>query len=292
MTCPSDPFSRRGFILQRLGRAIFRSVIVGVGCHAWGFELFPDRRLQVITVTDMTPEGAKRPGPALERPVYYTAVSLGYQEFGGIVAGDKVPRKEEVVETLAKVLSAQGFRPATKTHSATLLLLWTWGTMNPDRQTNGPDPTMPDLQVNRGQMLRFLGADKDGGLLSAEPNMLGTDDPVPGVGGPATGAQTFQDISATELYVVAIRAYNFSDFSKKKQTLLWTTKISAPARGFWLPEVLPTMLTLAAPNIGRDTPKPVTVTVGDKYRPEVRIGEPTVVPPQPGGIPRPAAKAP
>ena len=59
--------------------------------------------------------------------------------------------------------------------------------------------------------------------------------------------------------------------------LLWTTKISCPSRGLGMPETLPVMLALAGPNIGRETPKPVAVKATDKFKPEVRIGDPTVV---------------
>ena len=37
------------------------------------------------------------------------------------------------------------------------------------------------------------------------------------------------------------------------------------------------MLALAGPNIGRETAKPVAVRATDKFKPDVKIGDPSVV---------------
>ena len=42
-------------------------------------------------------------------------------------------------------------------------------------------------------------------------------------------------------------------------------------------ETLPAMLTLAGPHIGRETVKPVSIKATEKFKGEVKIGEPTVV---------------
>ena len=71
-------------------------------------------------------------------------------------------------------------------------------------------------------------------------------------------------------HAVAIAAYDFAAATRKEKVLLWTTKISCPSRGLALPETLPVMLALAGPNIGRETPKPVsvraTLVAGQKSR--------------------------
>lgn len=238
--------------------------------------LFPKHDIQVVTVTDTTPVGALRRPVSPARPAYYVAVSAGFRDFGGIVAGEKAPPKEAVYQAMGNVLAKQGYLPAGEGRPASLLLLWTWGTMNTDRVYSfNPDDT-EGRQVNRRQLLRFMGAYKLG-LVAKEPNALMDDTLMPGVLFRDADQDLINDLSTEDLYVAAIAAYDYAAATRKEKVLLWTTKISCPSRGLGMPETLPVMLALAGPNIGRETPKPVAVKATDKFKPEVRIGDPTVV---------------
>ena len=86
--------------------------------------------MQVIGVSDTTPAGLLRRPASPANPIYYQAVSAGYREFGGIIAGEKIPPKDEVMKTIAKVLAKQGYLPGTNEHPPALILIWTWGTLN------------------------------------------------------------------------------------------------------------------------------------------------------------------
>ena len=238
--------------------------------------LFTKRDIQVVTVTDTTPVGALRRPVSPANPAYYVAVSAGFRDFGGIVAGEKAPPKEAVYQAMGNVLAKQGYLPAGDGRPASLLLLWTWGTMNTDRVYSfNPDDT-EGRQVNRRQLLRFMGAYKLG-LVAKEPNALMDDTLMPGVLLRDADQDLINDLSTEDLYVAAIAAYDYAAATRKEKVLLWTTKISCPSRGLGMPETLPVMLALAGPNIGRETPKPVAVKATDKFKPEVRIGDPTVV---------------
>lgn len=238
--------------------------------------LFTKRDIQVVTVTDTTPVGALRRPVSPANPAYYVAVSAGFRDFGGIVAGEKAPPKEAVYRAMGNVLAKQGYLPAGEGRPASLLLLWTWGTMNTDRVYSfNPDDT-EGRQVNRRQLLRFMGAYKLG-LVAKEPNALMDDALMPGVLLRDADQDLINDLSTEDLYVAAIAAYDYAAATRKEKVLLWTTKISCPSRGLGMPETLPVMLALAGPNIGRETPKPVAVKATDKFKPEVRIGDPTVV---------------
>jgi len=238
--------------------------------------LFTKRDIQVVTATDTTPVGALRRPVSPANPAYYVAVSAGFRDFGGIVAGEKAPPKEAVYQAMGNVLAKQGYLPAGDGRPASLLLLWTWGTMNTDRVYSfNPDDT-EGRQVNRRQLLRFMGAYKLG-LVAKEPNALMDDTLMPGVLLRDADQDLINDLSTEDLYVAAIAAYDYAAATRKEKVLLWTTKISCPSRGLGMPETLPVMLALAGPNIGRETPKPVAVKATDKFKPEVRIGDPTVV---------------
>lgn len=236
--------------------------------------LIPKRDVQVIAVTDTTPVGALRRAATAENPLYYSAVNIGYKDFGGIIAGDKIPPKDEMVKTIARVLAKQGYLPASDKNPPTLLLLWTWGTMNTDRLVLATGDEGP--QVNRRQLLRFMGAYKLG-LISKEPRGFQDDMMMTGVMFRDADSEMIYDLASEDLYVAAISAYDFGAAIRKEKVLLWTTKISCPSRGLAMNETLPTMLAIAGPHIGRETPKPVSINASDKFKPDVKIGDPTVV---------------
>ena len=238
--------------------------------------LLPKHDIQVITVTDTTPVGALRRPASPTNPIFYMAVSAGFRDFGGIVAGEKAPPKDEVYKTMAKVLGRQGYLPATNKNAPSLLLIWTWGTMNTDRMYSGNPDDIDGRQINQRQLMRFMGAYKLG-LISKEPSADFQDSMTPGLLFRDADQELIYDLATEDLYVAAIAAYDFAAATRKEKVLLWTTKISCPSRGLAMPETLPVMLALAGPNIGRETPKPVSVRATEKYKPEVKIGDPTVV---------------
>ena len=264
-------FMRNFVTLLVLASAL--AVSASAGILDW---LLPKHDVQVITVTDTTPVGALRRPASPANPVFYLAVSAGFRDFGGIVAGEKAPPKDEVYKTMAKVLARQGYLPATTQHPPSLLLLWTWGTMNTDRIYSGNPDDIDGRQVNQRQLMRFMGAYKLG-LISKEPNSFASDTMMQGVLFRDADQELIYDLATEDLYVAAIAAYDFASATRKEKVLLWTTKISCPSRGLAMPETLPVMLALAGPNIGRETIKPVSTRATDKFKPEVKIGDPTVV---------------
>ena len=180
------------------------------------------------------------------------------------------------IKTIAKVLAKTGYLPATDRNPPTLLLIWTWGTMNTDRMYSfSPDDT-EGRQVNRRQLLRFMGAYKLG-LISKEPGSFQDDLFMTGSLFRDADSEMISDLASEDLYVAAISAYDYSAATRQQKVLLWTTKISCPSRGLAMKETLPAMLALAAPYIGRETAKPVSVKATDKFKPEVKIGDPKVV---------------
>ncbi len=238
--------------------------------------IFPKHDVQVIAVTDTTPAGLLRRPASSANPIYYQAVSAGYRDFGGIIAGEKIPPKEEIMKTIAKVLAKQGYLPGTAEHPPALLLIWTWGTMNTDMMYSGDSDDTQGRQINRSQLLRFMGGYKLG-LVSKEPSAFSNDLLMPGTLFRDADSELIADLASEDLYVVAISAYDFAAAAESKKVQLWTTKISCPSRGLALPETLPAMLALAGPHIGRETAKPVQIKAADKFKPEVRIGDPITV---------------
>jgi hypothetical protein len=238
--------------------------------------LFPKRDVEVIAVTDMTPVGALRRPVTPATPTYYQAVSAGYRDFGGIIGGDKVPPKEEVTAVITKVLAKQGYLPGSAEHPPSLLLIWTWGTMNVDRMFTGDPDDAEGRQINRSQLLRFMGAYKLG-LVTKEPGGFSNELLLPGTMFRDADSELIYHLASEDLYVIAISAYDYAAATRSQKVQLWTTKISCPSLGLAMDKSLPAMLALAAPHIGRESVKPVSVKATDRFKPEVKIGDPTVV---------------
>lgn len=232
--------------------------------------LFPKRRMEVITVTDMTAEGKKLQPPTPANPVYYAGFSLGFNDLGGLMGGEKIPPKEDMLRTITKVLAEQGYKLAGKnTPAPSVILAYSWGTLYADTGFNFKGRSRPRNQL---QILGFLGGSK----LGFSNNDF---DPMTA---PLGGGLMFKDADATDFlmmstddfYIATVAAYDFAALMQAKQKkLLWITRISCPAKGYWLADVMPTMMSVAGPNIGRETAKPVWVNVSDKYRPSVTLKE-------------------
>lgn len=261
--------------LSALCLAIAAAAPARAGILDW---LLPKHEVQVVAVTDTTPVGALRRPASPQHPVYYFAVSAGYRDFGGIIGGEKIPNKDAVLKTIGTVLAKQGYLPASDKNPPSLLLLWTWGTMNTDRWYTGNPDDIDGRQINRNQLMRFMGAYKLG-MISKDPRNAWQDDMMPMSGMLFRNADQdmIYELASEDLYVAAIAAYDFAAAQRKEKVLLWTTKISCPSRGLSMPDTLPAMLALAGPYIGRETAIPVSIKATDKFKPEVKIGDPTVV---------------
>ncbi len=221
-------------------------------------------------MTDFTPAGLQRRQPSPAAPVYYAAVSAGYRDFGGIVAGEHMISRQIVNQTMLKVLAKQGYLPAGPNQRPDLVLLWTWGTLNAERlniSANGYSP-----QINDRRILRFLGGDKLG-LTSKYADPFPELTLSPGLIYQGGEARNFLDAASDDYFVAVIAAYDVNLRDLKHAELLWNTRISCPSRGFWLPEAFPGMLAIATPYIGRETTKPVWIRATEHFKPEVRLGD-------------------
>ena len=236
--------------------------------------LFGKREIEVITITDMSPEGRLFRRPTPENPTYYLAASLGFRDLGGVVGGEKQPPNDEMIRTITKVLAKQGYLPASEqSPAATLVLALAWGTLNADLEY-GMDPDAPPRQRNRQQILKFLGGYKMG-FSNADFDPL-----MPSLGGLSFhdfDSRALYDIASEDFYVAVIAAYDAAAMAKKQKKLLWTTRISCPSRGFWLADVMPTMMAISGTNIGREMSRPAWVNASEKYQPDIKIGDPVLV---------------
>ncbi len=236
--------------------------------------LLPPHDVEVITVTDVTPAGALQRAASPENPIYYMAVNAGYQDFGGIIAGDKIPAPKDMIRTTVRVLAKQGFLPADDQHHPAVLIIFAWGSLYPYRIPS-LNPNLPSPQLNRYAMMRFLGGDKLG-LVSTRPDPWLDQTFETGLTIRSASAEAIATAATDDLYVAVLAGYEFPIANPKHPVMLWKTKISCPARGLAMADTLPTMLKIAGPYIGRETAKPVWANASDRFKAHVEIGPATV----------------
>ena len=259
---------------MRLLRFISLAALVAVSCRANFFDTLFRHEVSVVTSTQITDHGRKVAPPSPGHPVYYIAVDVGYHDFGGIIAGDRKPTPTEMIKVIAKVLAKHGFLPATKQHPPTEVIAYAWGTMY-SVTIPSPNPNLPDIQLNLAQKLKFLGGEQlgiyhRGGLDSTFDSPLGLTFNTP-------DQSTLISTASDDLYVAALTGYDYAEFAKHSKAVpLWKTRISCPSRGLAMNETLPTMLAIAAPYIGRETTRPVWADASDKYKPDIKLGNPVL----------------
>lgn len=236
--------------------------------ESWLRSLFGPRDIEVITNTDLTPEGRAWPMTTRAAPQYYVPVSAGFQDFGGIIAGIDAPPPAEVLKLLTAELAKQGYRAATEeTPPPTLVLFFTWGTLNTDTVA---DADGNERQRNRQQILRFLGGEKIGlGDRTFDPLTA----PVAGLTAIDADARDLLDAATEDFYVAVVSAYDLASVQARQRKLLWTTRIATFSRGFDFAQTLPAMLAIGGAHFGRETSRPAWMRASEKFRPDTTPGE-------------------
>ena len=230
--------------------------------------LFPVPELQVITVTDVGRGSLPLRIPTTADPVYYVPVCVGYHDFGAPIAGDRLPKKEDMIRVITKVLAKQGYLPADAIHPPTQIILFAWGTLYPETLEI---PPFPRGQFNFSQELVFLGGAKLGIREAERPT------PFPEIEGLTFSTpqqDAIRDAARDMFYVAKISGYELKAAAAGKSRLLWSTRISGFARRRIMADSLPAIVVIGGPNIGRDTPRPVWTRASEHFKPEVKLGEP------------------
>lgn len=219
-------------------------------------------KLRVVAVTDMTPAGRKLPAPSPEAPVYYQAVTTGYQDFGEVLAGEKEPPNDEFLQVVLRTLKKQGFLPANDQHPPTIVLGFSWGSLRSDVAA----------------AIKTLGGDKLNIGWEAEPK-LGLEPGVWMRGLRSETADRVMELAQDDLFVMNIAAYDRPALLKGKLVPLWQTRVASPTRGVWAADALPSIVQVAGPLIGRETATPQVTTVAEAFGKagSVEIGDLEVV---------------
>lgn len=231
--------------------------------HAWAdlwSTLFP-HDVDVVTFTELTEAGRTYPNATPANPVYYKIIDLGLQYFGEAWDGESIPNRRDVRKWMMAAMAKQGYLLADDHHPPTQLFVFSWG-----MQRGGPG------------VLKFLGGDVTEAI--PRPPFM----PRVGI------VDKVWETAEGYVFLVGVRSYTIDSESAPKVTLLWETRFGCPAVGLALSSTLPSMITAAAPHLGRETKLPVNLNVSDLLRSRVDLGELKVLETDVTVKPEPAAR--
>jgi hypothetical protein len=236
------------------------TLLLGLAAAATGVSA-AERLCEVNVNVALTEEGREVSPPSPEHPAYYFPVLANYREDDGVETGEKAPAREVLTRPLVGALMREGYHVASaKTPPPTLLLVFYWGAVSAEIEEMSDDPDEPDpVPLNEKEMLTLVGANATHHLQLS------------------IGRQRVLNAAAEDRYFVIVTAYDYAEARRKKKTLLWQARMSTPAAGVTMPDVVKALVDNGAPRFGRETKQPVWAR-GKVRKGNVEIGEAVVVP--------------
>ena len=164
-----------------------------------------------------------------------------YQELGAIYAGE-VPAPGEQVERLVRsALTVNGFIALPTEERAGILVVYSWGSINPDheRRDGGPD----DRLLNQSELFDLVGGR-----------------PFPEKNRSIEGRAVIEAASIGRYFLI-VSAYALSSHVSGTNVMLWRTQISMPSVGISQEQAMPILASAGAALLGRETSSPLFIQV-------------------------------
>ena len=224
-----------------------------------------ERLCEVNVNVTLTEEGRKFRPATPEHPVYYFPLLADWREDEAVEPGEEPPERAVLTKPLVRALIREGYHVAsTKTPPPTLLLVFYWGAISAEFEDMSDDPEEPDpVPLNEKEMLTLVGASPVHNLhMSIE-------------------RQRVLNAAAEDRYFVIVTAYDYAAALKKKKTMLWQARMSTPAQGVSMPDVVKSLVDSGAPQFGREMKRPRWIRAKVREG-SVEVGEAVVVPDAPG----------
>lgn len=260
----------------------------------WVFSLLPkslqkNPRLDVTVVTDFTDAGRKVPAVDPARPAHYLVQSGGYHRTLHAPAGGRTLPPDAIDALVRRSLAERGYLPASAAAPATLVIVYFWGRHSPLVQ----DGTVTGDQIARNLLDRaaLVGGEKfkqeltailseataqvDAAMAAPTRRMevdgaavapvLGADQlefmsPVARFREHSSRNEFLLEQVAGDVVYVVVSAYDRAGLEKQRRVLLWRTRMTVAVAGVAENQALPTLITAAAPYLGRETAEAVTLT--------------------------------
>lgn len=290
-----------------MNRTMLIAIVIGAGCwaldaraasapseSAWVFNLLPrtlqqNPRLDLTVVTELTPEGRKRPDVSVRHPAYCLIQSGGYHHAAGEAArGGSLPA--DAIDALVRqTLAARGYFLAAESVPASLVLVYNWGMHGRQihDESMGGEEMLGDFLDRAGLVggARFRAevetvlaeamAQADAAATAPTRHMELDGMAVSPVLGPEqmefiSPINHFRERSAKHDFLlekaagdvcfVIISAYDHDALAKGHRLLLWRTRLTVRTDGVAQAAALAALLGAAAPYLGRDMAEPAILT--------------------------------
>lgn len=255
----------------------------------WDAFLFGHLEPDALVVTDVTPEGKKRPPVTPAKPAYYAYHFGGYKELGDVATGEKQPDAKLTGEILVRTLAKQGYLLATKdTPPPSIVLAVWWGSLKPivtedpgevfeNEETGEFTTDAPRKEVHNGKEVAMMSGMAK---FPRDSHWIGHDEEV------------VLEEAASDRYFIFVAAYDLAALKQKQKKALWFTRVSVPSDGIELPDAVWTLIASGGPYFGKDTGTVKFVDPEKLRKTEVRVGEATEVSDDGGKTPESPAPAP
>ena len=258
----------------------------------WVFNLLPksmqkNPRLELTVITEMTPEGKKRPEVDAGHPAFYLAQSGGYRRTNDAPTGDQTLPAETMDAFIRRALATRGFLPASDTAPASLALTYYWGvhTRPPDEEVLSSGQFATNLldraalvggekfRQKFADLLTELTTQEDAASAASRPqtvdgvaveSVLGPDqmemiNPMTRFRRSDPKNDFLVEQVSGDVYYVVISAYDRAALARNQRVLLWRTRMTVGAAGISQTDSLPTLIRSAAPYLGREMEEPATL---------------------------------
>jgi hypothetical protein len=214
------------------------------------------RQIDMVAVAEQTNQGVMVTPPTADQPTFYVAYDGGYIEAGDPIAGEKPPTPAVIGQTLRKVLAARGYQPATAPGTASLLLVYHWGSINKEAFAI---PSFNRIRPNLKARIYLVAPTRTAATLEnyllsrkAAPN-LNESAPVPGFLSPQL--RDVLSLAQDDRYFVVVSAYDYAALGRREPTLLWRAKMSARSVSGAMYKVLPALIAGGGRFLGHNLPK-------------------------------------
>jgi len=243
---------KKTFMLRPLPLACLAAVVALGVVPANASEDVSDQggNVQVDVVVDMTDAGRNVAPPTPDKPVYYLPLPEGFDKVGFAAHFQRPPPTAlEVEQFIEKVFAKQGYRVLVHGSHPTLALDLVWGYISPESEYGGSSTVPPGWMHEL--IYGHLGTHGPWDSHTAIPDGKPLDNRL---------ADDLKQMGGHGRYFVIVSAFDFQDWLHHKATLLWRAHISTMIWGHYFDQVLPIMVTTAAPMLGRESTRPLVVS--------------------------------
>lgn len=234
---------------------------------------------EVLVVSDVVDPKFAALRPTKENPVYYIILGGAERTLGDPIAGEPMPKREQLTQEIERAMASQGFTltrvGGPRPHVA---LLFSYGSANlstvdlDDTDPSTGETTTTTITFNRREIAALVGAFK------ADRHLLMSSE-----------ADRINEAARDNRLYIFLAAFDVEALVKKQKKIIWRTRISIDSRRQDLPGSMRVMLGSAAPYFATETDLPKFIEDADRRKTEVIIGTPTVVEDR---APTPAPSAP